>query len=485
MKQFSDWLRCAAAVNVCMIRVWSELLPPGARQAYREYGPPSSETYAAAILLTLGGATALFWALRLVRPLAGRVLICAPLALVAAKEILMAAGNLAWFERGVLFRWVHSWRMLALAAAALLLMMVLGRRYGSRLAWAVQKAATAGVPVVALTLCQAAVHLVNSPASATGNFEQLAASRRPAAQRAVWIIFDELDEDVAFARRPASFRLPALDRFRREANFVALHARAPANATSISVPSLLRGQQAGEFDFSSEQVFSPLHARGLRAGVVGWYLPYCRELARQLDACYWWPMSRQGNSFGTGIPRIMANQVRSLFETTQTSVFGQSLAVEHHAEVIRESTERAAALASRPDLDFVFLHLPAPHNPYLYNPVTGKLDAVPRPNGYWNNLLLADAIFERIRSAMEFAGVWESSTVLVTADHGFRSRVNIGYQKDDLHVPFLWKSPQPVDADPRAAFDTLRTKDLFLDLLGVAGESRDNLRNRYRSSVVH
>ena len=69
--------------------------------------------------------------------------------------------------------------------------------------------------------------------------------------------------------------------------------------------------------------------------------------------------------------------------------------------------------------------------------------------------------------AMENAGVWERSIVLVSADHGFRDANELGYSKDDLHVPFLLKSPGGGvdDLDPQAPFETIQSADLLLKLM--------------------
>ena len=53
---------------------------------------------------------------------------------------------------------------------------------------------------------------------------------KSAANRVVWIIFDELDERVAFRDRPKEVEMPALDRFRNESTV----------ATNIKPPHIRR-----------------------------------------------------------------------------------------------------------------------------------------------------------------------------------------------------------------------------------------------------
>ena len=59
--------------------------------------------------------------------------------------------------------------------------------------------------------------------------------------RVLWLIFDELSEEVAFASRPKNFSLPNFDRLRAE-SLLATNAFPPAAHTTQSIPALLTGR---------------------------------------------------------------------------------------------------------------------------------------------------------------------------------------------------------------------------------------------------
>ena len=62
--------------------------------------------------------------------------------------------------------------------------------------------------------------------------------------RLLWLLFDELDEHLAFEVRPPSVDLPELDRLRAQ-SFVATQAHQTADRTTLALPSLLSGRIFG------------------------------------------------------------------------------------------------------------------------------------------------------------------------------------------------------------------------------------------------
>lgn len=469
-----DWARCVAAGNLCLVRVWTDLLSVSPRRLITEYGPPAAHDYAAAIALALLAGTALFAVFRLARgwtlPAAAAVATTA----VAGKELLMVMSGLGAFDRGSVLFWLtgldRGW-LAAVGAGAVAVLAAgtigVARNHGVRV---FRFAASAAIPIALMVFLTAAMRIPSAGNPGPRAFEK-SVGNAPAARRLVWILFDSMDEEVAFSKRSPELRLPALDRFRKEAAFVALEARSPADATIDSIPSLLRGRASrlSGLEAGTDTAIGRARQAGLRVGIAGWFLPYCRVFGEVADACAWWPMARQLNSFGTDFGSTLGGQLRSLFETNTFSPFGPSLTVRHHIETIEELSAAATAMAARPDLDFVFLHINVPHTPFVYDPETLSLGAARlRPRDYESNLRLADRIFERMRAAMEGAGVWERSAVLISSDHGYRSRHLIGYARDNRRVPFMLKTSARVTLDPRKPFDTLDSAGLlFENVFGV------------------
>ena len=549
-----NWARCVAVANACLIRIWCDLLAHDPWPAHRDLESPGPVLYAGAMLLALLSGTAIqaiWWGTRSHGLRLGLALFCG---FLFAKEMLMAVSGLGWVERARLLSWGGAVVLTILVGSAMALAYWLIRRG----AWFGRRLAAAALPLVAITFGNSVWRMTRPRPEVTNRVESTGPARQ--GRRAVWIVFDELDEDVAFTSRPKGLKLPAFDRFRAEARFVALDAISPANATQDSIPALVGSPLAARLKDppparwtvggqpvemtasptaagattasplatlpSMARPMAPLPATAtatavppakaipaaappgrpvsaatppgrpgsaadsapgtsagpaspaasffdrarqaeLRSGIVGWAYPYCQMVTA--DACAWWPMSQQHNTYGRTVGAIMARMARSLLESNQFSPFGQSLAVQGYAGTVEEMAAAAARAAARLDLDLVYIHVPPPHNPYLFDPKTGKMSVVFRgPVDSWrylNNLQLADRVFAQIRRSMEAAGVWERSIVVITADHGFRRKHLMGYPRTDRHVPFMVKSPGIIHLSPREHLETRCTGELLLEWL--------------------
>ena len=302
--------------------------------------------------------------------------------------------------------------------------------------------------------------------------------------RVVWIIFDEMDYRLSFPERPASLLMPALDRFSRE-SVQLTNALSPADWTGGSVLALLHGSKVRAFLATGPQTAEVLYEDSLRAepwnsnqtifatarrmnlnsALIGWFLPYCRVL-NDLSACEWTPMSRQMNSTGSGLGEILLNQNRRLFETSLLSPFGQSLTVKEHARNIKSSICYARKVVADERFGLVFLHFPVPHPPPVYDRFRQTMTKSNSPiSGYIDSLALADHVFSQVREEMERCGLWDKTTVLVTADHSFRSSVALD-GKNDPRVPYILKLARQSRGERYdRQFHTVRTRALLEAIL--------------------
>ena len=304
------------------------------------------------------------------------------------------------------------------------------------------------------------------------------------APRIVWMIFDEWDYRLTFRDRVASVAMPEVDRFAG----TALHASQafpPSGQTPWSLPALTTGHLVREVEATGPDdlvlllppgekpihwrdvptTFSEARTAGYNVGLVGFYHPYCRMFNNDLSACWWWPTALQYNSMGAGLFHILPNQVRSLFETDSRSPFAQALAVEEHGRIQRESVGHALELVTDPRFGFVFLHLAIPHAPYPYDRRTGQFTSRSPVTGYWDNLALLDRTVGRLRAAMEHAGLWDNSIVLLSADHWNRSSQFLDGKKEH-RIPFLLKMPgQHEGLAFDHPFNTVLSHDLMLALM--------------------
>jgi arylsulfatase A-like enzyme len=130
-----------------------------------------------------------------------------------------------------------------------------------------------------------------------------------------------------------------------------------------------------------------------------------------------------------------------------------------------------------PGLGLVLVHLPVPHPIGIYDRARHDFKTAGE-SSYLDNLELADRALGELRLAMESAGLWDSSTVVVSGDHWWRAEVwsrldsvtneeaEVMPATPDHRVPFLVKlagQKEPLAFTPE--MNTILTHDLLLAVL--------------------
>lgn len=320
--------------------------------------------------------------------------------------------------------------------------------------------------------------------------------------RVVWLIFDEMDQRLAFSARPENLGLPEFDRLRSESLF-ATNAFPPAGHTSQSIPALLTGQlisavkpigpgnllltipASGKTVGWSAQsdIFSEARASGINAALVGWFHPYCRVIGDRLTTCHWEPGSQTLDLTKLSLIKNFRRQDGDLlrllpFSTPLKARLFPPETRNFPAEQLADYfalMQAAAGVVVNKNIGLVFIHLPVPHRPYIYD--RSRMSFSTPELSYLDNLALADRALGELRREMEQAGVWESSTVVVSSDHWWRSdywRGRIFWTEFDQalevtldrRVPFMIKLPaQKTTSNYDAPFNTVLTHDLIMDVL--------------------
>jgi hypothetical protein len=296
--------------------------------------------------------------------------------------------------------------------------------------------------------------------------------------RVVWMIFDETDQRVAFEQRPPRVGMPEFDRFLRE-SLSATNAYPPGNNTIESIPGLTTGLRVSEaFPTNSSQlilkltdsgrtvswselpsVFDSARDLGFNTALVGWYHPYPRVLGRSLNYCSWYPIM-----FIQPVPALtFGGAMRDELECVAWYLHLRHL----YVNICRATLADSLSLVTNASYGLIFLHLPPPHRPWVFDPATGRFTLLDmsKAAGYFNNLALADRTFGKLRAAMEASNQWNRSWIIVSADHSWRASAEYDGRRD-FRVPFLVKAPgpnQPVVYSP--AINTLLTHDLILAIL--------------------
>jgi hypothetical protein len=357
----------------------------------------------------------------------GRMDLLANLALVALEIVLATAGIMAL--RG-------DFRIARSAEKALLVLSLL-------------------VPVLVFDFSMGLVNREREDAFEKQTSLPMFSARPPHAPRVVWVVFDEMDQRLAFDVRPATIDLPELDRVRAEA-VVADHATPTADWTVIALPSLISGRIYGKAEMINSRtlhvtpegdsqplnwreqpnIFKQARAMGVNAEIIGWHHPYCRVLGDQMPGCFTMPSGHPTNALlretlaaEDGVWqtthylfRLQWENLRDLFRRDRDSVSEnlKDLYLQRRQQKqYFEIRDRAYRAAVDPRLGMLLLHLPLPH-PYAFYNRRERSFNLQSGLDYFDNLALADRTIGELRLALEQARMWPDTTLLITSDHGIR-----------------------------------------------------------------
>jgi hypothetical protein len=518
-----DLIKATSLANLCFLQAWSDLiswyetLQNLSNLFYLKY-PPSSLNFIAIIVNVILLAIVFWTAMSLARHsdlslFLGLVKCIILLGLLIPLNyirinipalhlyklynslglaILCIVGFLLLIGFLILFKGSHK-KIFGTASAILLILSPLTFITFSQAIWAAYKVKTIKIPLEA-----------KQPYSPKLNSNDTGI-------RFLWILFDEMDQRLSFLDRPSSINLPEFDKLRNEAIY-ATHAYPPAGCTDLSLPALLTGkpvyksQQGGlkslkipsrfhEFsaDFGSlSTVFSDARANGYRTASAGWALPLCRVIKNSLSFCYWEEdfVSGAWSLAGANLLTAMHLHFIKLLETIP--LFTRYGLVNHYHYNLREHIVALDKILNKGkeyilnrEIGFIFLHLPIPHGPDIYDPITNNFSLSSSSTcEYIDNLELSDRVLGELRREMEVSGVWDNSVILVSSDHWWRNYWKI-YHEIDQRIPFLLKLPKQMRGiQYDAVFNTVITRDLISDLFsGKISEPEDVVKwlDRHRT----
>ncbi|MEA2207106.1 MAG: hypothetical protein QOE77_3882 [Blastocatellia bacterium] len=500
--------------NLCFVKVWSKLLS-SANSYFGEFPIVYASIVIDVLLLAV-----LFWGAITLARRSGRVwpmtlarwafllAVITVLNGVATLVITFSPYNLS----ALMGRTVVSIIGLTLTGLAVFSLI----RWGRLVTHTGPKLILALLPFVFLTFSQSIWRLVSFTPVAiaavahqpNGALSEVLPSRKTPATRVLWLIFDEMDQRMTFSERPASVQLPELDRLRSQSLY-ATNAYPPAPLTYMSMPALISGRLVEKVTpVSSHElmltfagstkpvgwstqpsVFSEARNSGYSTALIGWCHPYCDVIGGGLTTC---DVVKEKNTGDVSLQSSMFAQAQSMISTMplvqpialpliQRVAFINQIVThgERQKYLVRYQFVLNGALKAitNPDLDLIMVHSPAPHPPGIYDRATGTF-SMAGDRGYLDNLALVDRTVGELRRAMELAGTWDQTTVVISADHWWRTEMwsrgpfltkedaELSGRKMDHRIPFVVKlagQPEPITYDH--PFNTVLTHDLLLALL--------------------
>ena len=265
-----------------------------------------------------------------------------------------------------------------------------------------------------------------------------APAARGSSSRIIWILFDELSYAQTFEHQAAGMKLPNLAMLRSESvSFSDL--RPTGFSTDRIIPSLflcrhieqIRSTVAGDLWYKEKDqsrwlvydanatLFALSQQNGWTTGVDGWFNPYCHILAATLNTCSWEPTpDLPMESYGASEEKsVLANAAVLPNALLAKLTSRRPIPLYAHIQEYRNVMARTHALIENNQIRFVFLHLPVPHPPGIYDRQHHTL----RPGGtYLDNLVLADDTLGALLQEINATPSASRTTVIVSSDHSWR-----------------------------------------------------------------
>ncbi len=282
--------------------------------------------------------------------------------------------------------------------------------------------------------------LARQPIRTAASIAPPAAARSISNRRIIWILFDELSYDQSFDHVAPGIQLPNLNRLRaRSVTFSNL--RPDGYRTDRIIPSLFLGRHfeqfhstiTGELSYWDESerrwieydpsatLFGLAQRNGWNAGIDGWYNPYCEILAPVLNACFndpgivLVPMEAYGASEDK---TALANATLLPDEFLAALIHPKKVTAEEHVRAYLAIMMHARAQIGDSRLSFVFIHLPVPHPPGIYDRKRHELRA---GGDYLDNLVLADDTLGMLIREIDASPAASQTTLIVSSDHSWRT----------------------------------------------------------------
>jgi len=416
----------------------------------------------ALVALAVLGALAA-WAVFAIWPRSGRGATLALLAVVAVPVASLASGvaRQAPFENELRMAWENRLLVLAVCGAFVVLVAAVFAFWPAVFDRWLRRAIVMLSPVslvVAGTLVLSAWHV--PPVLQVDRESPLGPPAAASCAPVIAWLFDELSFSYLYDDN-GSIReeFPAIRRFGESATHY-MDVDAPARETLVALPSFLTARhlrdtritEAGLMEATDnglaplsvatpDGLFGTARRLGFRTEMAGYYLPYCDLLGDLLDAC----RSLSFYNVSTARARFApdAAVATTLVLWPRQFPFGL-LKNPPFAALQADMVEATSGFARRPLPPgrpvFRFVHFSVPHLPFAfgedgYDPPMNPLRTMP-DDYYVRQLRWVDRLFGTLVEEMGAGGTYDSSTIVLLADHGYRFG---GRERDVEHIPFIVK----------------------------------------------
>ncbi len=271
----------------------------------------------------------------------------------------------------------------------------------------------------------------------------LAPAEKP---RLVWIVFDELAYEPVFENRDSSVKMPNFDRLRNESTLYT-DMKPISYRTTRVVPSLQLGRSVTDVEYTAqnrylvqiddrsnwkpfdrdESLFAMAKRSGLTTSIVGWYVAYCPIFVGIATDCYWANEDAQDRG-PTSTSASYAANVWFPLRILAEKVFAPSRAwadmaawnAKGHEDAVIDLSQHALETVADSQADILYLHLPVPHPPAVWDRRTGTFAL---GGSYLDSLDLSDLLLGKMLDALQAQARWAHTTLIVQGDHSWRTEM--------------------------------------------------------------
>lgn len=443
--KWRPWLEGAGLALLYLLPLVALMLSPTRRSTYHQLLPPTTLMRGMLLdLIVLSLASGVCFLLLKRSSGRRRELLGLPLFLILGwligRDVDFSFREPGFRETlGFLLPYLHYFPFVFLAVAVI--MLVFARRAYQRLtaATAVLLAA-GGIASLLVVFPRIAYGSFNQGTREEASFHHEASSIdavSSADPRIVWVLFDELSYDQLFPHRAAGLQLPTFDQLAKNSLYFS-HLQPVGLWTERVIPSLLLGQQIDDIRVNQhgylswkgprhrawqrydpqQTVFGQAQRLGWTTGVAGWFNPYCRLLQPVLNDCFW----VNSSGLADGLFDHQLSRQTTLENALYALPFANDLMDRFGAQKMRREDldtllNAGGSLIRNPSLRFIFIHLPIPHPPGVYQrPGVSQ----PHASSYLDNLVLTDHCLADLQAAIASTPAADRTTLIVSSDHSWR-----------------------------------------------------------------
>ena len=179
-------------------------------------------------------------------------------------------------------------------------------------------------------------------------------------------------------------------------------------------------------------LFNTFDKKKYKVGVVGSFHRYCNLFYKNLNMCF--EMNDETFTIkNLGIKKYLIYSLTNIIPANSKinflanhSIMNYHLSDSPNLRIKNIIKLKKIVKELINNNDFIFIHLPLPHKPWVYKGGKITSENINQLNNseenYSNNMILTDIFLEDIISELKEKKIYESSTIILSSDHSWRAR---------------------------------------------------------------